>query len=119
MALVVPLVVAGGLVTPMLPYSSLVLGVRPLGTGGRLSHPPGKNAAASGSPGGPAGLPSALCHWEGASSASPKCFLYQSGLGSWGLEEVEGRKKLEEAQGGEKDLGSSSLYLYSFASFWQ
>ena len=31
MALVDPSVVAGGLVTPMLPHSSLVLGVRPLG----------------------------------------------------------------------------------------
>ena len=84
--------------------------------GGRLSLPPWKNAAASGSPDGPAGPPSVLCHWEGTSLAytSPKFPLHQSGLGILlGFEEVEGRKKLEEAQDGEEDLGSSFHYLYS------
>ena len=48
--------------------------------GGRLSLPPWKNAAASGSPDGPAGPSSVLCHWEGTSLAytSPKFPLHQS-----------------------------------------
>ena len=33
------------------------------------------------------------------------------------LQRAEGRKKLEDEQGGEKDLGSSSLYFCSFYFF--
>ena len=83
---------------------------------GSLSLPPGKNGAAAGFLGGPAGPPSALCHWEGASPAyiSPKYQLHQSVLGILQeLKEVEGRNKMEEVRDGEEDLGSSFICLYS------
>ena len=103
--LVGPPVVAGGLVIPMLPHSSLVLGVSPLGTGLPLR----KNAAASGSLSVPSGPLSAPCHKEGASPASPECPLLETG--ELGL--VEGWKKLEEVQDGEEVLRSSFLCLDS------